>query len=413
MQVVYSGVLWHYHTLKNGEHTVKVRVTNFKNVEYISTELSCHPDNWDEANGVPKPSHSGFSKLVKKIQDIKDDIDFELKLAEKNNELLSIKDLKERVETKTKNTLLQTTPKKVFEFYNDYIKELEEQGRIGSANIFRANMSFIKGCIGETDKPFAALTQKEFKKIETAVFNLKAESTKSHYLRTFYRLWNVAISKKLCPEKHHPKFYIGFQAYKRIRTKKRAIPLEYILAIEKLKFSYESRLFRSQKYAIFTFYTRGINFTDLAQLKHDINIKNGHIQYKRSKNKREYDFKLHPKAQEIVAIFQQYPMKSDGGYIFPILGKTHDTLKKIDVRIDSALKDFNEDLAEFGKAVKSPKHITSYVLRHSFATSLRKKKVDISIIKEAMGHETEGQTNVYLEDIDDSIVSQSIEDALP
>jgi hypothetical protein len=41
MQVVYEGVLWHYHTLKNGEHTVKVRVTNYKNVEYINSGMNC------------------------------------------------------------------------------------------------------------------------------------------------------------------------------------------------------------------------------------------------------------------------------------------------------------------------------------------------------------------------------------
>lgn len=39
-------------------------------------------------------------------------------------------------------------------------------------------------------------------------------------------------------------FYISFTAYKRIKTKKRAIPLEYILEIERLNFPYESRFFR-------------------------------------------------------------------------------------------------------------------------------------------------------------------------
>jgi integrase len=241
---------------------------------------------------------------------------------------------------------------------------------------------------------------------------LNSESTKSNYLRTFYRLWNEAIKEKACPEKHHPKTHINFKAYKRIKTKKRAIPAEYILEIGKLQYPEESRLFRSQKYALFSYYTRGINFSDLAKLKKGENIKNGYISYKRSKNKREYSFKLHSKAQEIIEIFENYPMQSDGGYLFPILDKSHDTAKKIDARIDSALKDFNEDLAVFEKEVKSPKHITSYVLRHSFASALRKKKVSILVIKEAMGHETEEQSNVYLEDIDDSEIAESIEEAL-
>jgi integrase len=150
----------------------------------------------------------------------------------------------------------------------------------------------------------------------------------------------------------------------------------------------------------------------MALLKDGTNIFNGHINYKRSKNKREYDFNLHPKALKIVELFREYPMQSDAGYLFPILDSAHDTPRKINTRIDSALKDFNEDLAEFGKMVNAPGKVSSYVLRHSFATALRNKKVDISIIKEAMGHETELQTNTYLEELDDSIISQSIEEAL-
>jgi integrase/recombinase XerD len=58
------------------------------------------------------------------------------------------------------------------------------------------------------------------------------------------------------------------------------------------------------------------------------------------------------------------------------------------------------------------RHVTSYVARHSFATNLKHKKVDISIIQEAMGHETEEMTRTYLEEYDDELVSFSIEEAL-
>jgi integrase len=412
MQVVNEAVLWRYHTLKNGEHSVKIRITNYKNVEYINTGLSCHLDNWDDTNHVPKATHPEFKKLIKKLEEIKDDLEFEVKLAKKNDETITVRELKPRVEEKDNNSKSLNKPKKIFEFYDEVISELNEQGRIGYADMFESNKSFIQKCIGESDKPFISLSQKDFKKVEAAIYSLNSESTKSNYLRTFYRLWTLAIEKKMCPEKHHPKDHISYKAYKRIKTKKRAIPIEYIQGIEKLTLSYDSRLFRSQKYAIFCFYSRGINFTDLALLKKEINISNGHIEYKRSKNKREYYFKLHPKAQEIVEFFEGYPMKSDANYVFPILDSTHDTPRKINTRIDSALKDFNEDLAELGKMVKSPKKVSSYVLRHSFATTLKHKKVDISIIKEALGHETELQTNTYLEELDDSIVSQSIEEAL-
>jgi hypothetical protein len=38
--------------------------------------------------------------------------------------------------------------------------------------------------------------------------------------------------------------------------------------------------------------------------------------------------------------------------------------------------------------------------------------VNVSIIREALAHETELQTMTYLDDLDDSIVANSIENAL-
>ena len=64
------------------------------------------------------------------------------------------------------------------------------------------------------------------------------------------------------------------------------------------------------------------------------------------------------------------------------------------------------------KIIGLEKHITSYVARHSFATNLRYKNVSINIIQEALGHETELQTMTYLDDLDDSIIADSIENAL-
>ena len=129
----------------------------------------------------------------------------------------------------------------------------------------------------------------------------------------------------------------------------------------------------------------------MARLKRKKNIEGDYLKYKRSKNGREYNFKLHPKSKAVVEMFAKYPLQSDAGYVFPILNSTHYSAKKIDVRIDSALKDLNEDLETFGNMVHAPKRITSYVIRHSFAGNLKHKGVSINVIREALGHETELQ----------------------
>jgi integrase len=141
-------------------------------------------------------------------------------------------------------------------------------------------------------------------------------------------------------------------------------------------------------------------------------IANGTIHYTRSKNHREYDYILHPKALEVINYFKGYPLQSDAGYVFPFLLSIHDTPRKIDQRIESALKDFNEDLKEMAETVGWQRKFTSYSLRHGFATHLRNNAVDISIIKEALGHELEKQTIVYLDDLDDQPIADEINRAL-
>jgi integrase/recombinase XerD len=88
------------------------------------------------------------------------------------------------------------------------------------------------------------------------------------------------------------------------------------------------------------------------------------------------------------------------------------TPRKIDTRIESSLKDFNEDLKEMAEAVGWERKFTSYFLRHGFATHLRNNKVDISIMKEVLGHKFEEQTIVYLNDLDDQPVAGEINRAL-
>ena len=117
----------------------------------------------------------------------------------------------------------------------------------------------------------------------------------------------------------------------------------------------------------FMYYARGMNFNDMLKLQWD-NIQNNGITYKRSKNKRSYNFELHPKAIRVINTFRTYHLQSDAGYVFPFISKEHYTAKKIDARIDSALKDFNEDSKAMAEAIGWEKQFTSNSLRHGFAS---------------------------------------------
>jgi len=97
--------------LKNGAYTVKVRITNYRNVEYINTKLTSLENHWNALLGLPTRAHPEFRKLFKRIEDIKESVEFELKLAKRNHELLSMAELKQRVEQKDQVEISQGAKK--------------------------------------------------------------------------------------------------------------------------------------------------------------------------------------------------------------------------------------------------------------------------------------------------------------
>jgi integrase/recombinase XerD len=394
----------------NGEGEVRIRLTLYKEQKFFSIGYKSSPENWDYKKEEPAMTHPQYKKITRAIEDYLEEIDFEVKVMKKNgHDFISLLDLIAKIKKSDKPVIAA----KLYAFTDSIIAELREADRIGYANTFRDIKEYVlKHVFGEKDKAFVNFTRSDFEALEKYLIDQELkDTTMSAYLRSFYRIWNLAIKAGMCPKDHHPSKVIKFKPYKKYKTSKRAISAADIKLIESYEAEYLSREYRNQQIFLFSYYCRGINFNDIVKLK-EKNFAGEILTYRRSKNKRLYDFKLHSKAKAIVEVFRNYPMQSDGEYVFPILKKEHDTAAKIDARIDSALKDLNEDL----KTIKDNKNIdrtvTSYVARHSFATNLKHKKVAVSLIQEAMGHETEEMTRTYLEEYDDELVASSIEEAL-
>ena len=57
----------------------------------------------------------------------------------------------------------------------------------------------------------------------------------------------------------------------------------------------------------------------------------------------------------------------------------------------------------------SPSYIplTSYVARHAWASIAKSKNIPISTISEAMGHDSENTTRIYLASLDTSVVDKA------
>ena len=62
---------------------------------------------------------------------------------------------------------------------------------------------------------------------------------------------------------------------------------------------------------------------------------------------------------------------------------------------------------QVGEMVKLPIPLTLYVARHSWASIAKQKQIPISVISDALGHDSEKTTLIYLSTLDTSAVDNA------
>ena len=67
----------------------------------------------------------------------------------------------------------------------------------------------------------------------------------------------------------------------------------------------------------------------------------------------------------------------------------------------------NSKLKKLGEQIGLPIPLTSYVARHAWASIARSKNIPLATISEAMGHDSENTTRIYLASLDTSVVDKA------
>lgn len=385
--------------LKSGESPIMLRIIKNRKPKYISIGHSCNPKLWDMKVQRPKNSHPNKRRL---------DIFIDTKITEVEQLLLDIeiKNKEFSIETLTRQIRNSGSNADVFSFIDTIVKEENKADKVGNSGVYHQTKSMLKKFSKKDVLIFSDITTSFLKKYET-FFRMKGleEITISFYMRTLRAVFNRAIAEGCCDKSIYP-----FHEYKisnlNTKTVKRAITKEDIKKIAKLNYEEYSRLFHSKNYFLFSFYTQGMNFIDIAKLKWS-NIKNGRLNYTRSKTNKPYDVGLLLPAFEILEHYKK-PVYQDGGeYIFPILSDFHDTAVRVKNRVHKVLGQTDKDLKTIADDAKIEVNLTTYVARHTYATVLKRCGVPTAVISESMGHDTERTTQIYLDSFDNDVIDEA------
>jgi site-specific recombinase XerD len=355
---------------------------------------------WDEKENMPKKKHPLYKELsilVEKKRLEAKKLLYDLDTHENGYSSDNVKSILVNSNSKTS----------VIKYFDEVIERLEKSNRIGYANIFKSTQNSLSTFMNGKDIVFSDITPSFINKYEAEFLSRGVKPNSIFvYMRTFKTLINYARSENVVKTEYNPFKDISFTKYRRIKTAKRAISKDQIQAIAKLKFKPDSSIFHAQKYFLFSYYNRGINFIDIAFLRWS-SVNNNKLTYTRSKTKEFFNIGMLDPASEILKFYKRNYPHSETDFIFPILNHSHETAKSIDYRVDKVLKQVNKDLKTIGEMANIKEKLTTYVARHSYATNMRNSGISVSVISKAMGHDSEKTTEIYLEQFDNSILDEA------
>ena len=114
-------------------------------------------------------------------------------------------------------------------------------------------------------------------------------------MRNLRAIYNRAVNEGLVVQRNPFKHvYTGID-----KTVKRAVPFKIIKMIKELDLSFEPQLELARDIFLFSFYTRGMSFIDMAHLKKS-NLQNGILTYSRKKTGQRLTILWEELMQEIV-----------------------------------------------------------------------------------------------------------------
>ncbi|MDO4181970.1 MAG: site-specific integrase [Bacteroidales bacterium] len=281
-------------------------------------------------------------------------------------------------------------------FSRTLISRLRLVGKVRTSDTYTTTVNSFVRFRDETDVLLEEMDSSLMMEYETWLkSNGICPNTTSFYMRNLRAIYNRAVEEELTIQRHPFK-----HVYTRIdKTVKRAVSLKIIRQIKDLDLKDSPLDDYARDIFMFSFYTRGMSFVDMAFLKKK-NLQDGILSYRRQKTNQQILIKWEKPMQEIVSKYDT----SQTPYLLPIIRNMQSDEWR---QYKSAAHLVNVKLKKLGRRLDLGIPLTSYVARHAWASIAKSKNIPISIISEAMGHDSENTTRIYLASLDTSVIDKA------
>lgn len=281
-------------------------------------------------------------------------------------------------------------------FIRDVIRQQKQIGKPRTAERYATVLNSFARFLGENDVLLDEVNSNLIIRYENFLKSTGVcPNTSSFYMRGLRAVYNRAVEKELTIQRSPFKYvYTGID-----KTVKRAVPLKAIRQIRDLDLTLNPLADYARDVFMFSFYTRGMSFVDMAFLKKK-DLQNGILSYRRQKTGQQLFIKWERPMQEIIDKYDT----SGTAYLLPII---QDTAADEHRQYQNAIHLVNGKLKKIGEQLGLSVPLTSYVARHAWASIAKSKNIPVATISEAMGHDSESTTRIYLASLDTSVVDKA------
>ncbi|WP_184547438.1 site-specific integrase [Mucilaginibacter sp. FT3.2] len=397
--VTYKVLLDTRRAKSDGTYSVQIRITYNRKSSTLNTGVFVKETFWDDAQAKVANTHPNAPLLNKRTTE------FYLKVQKAVLELegednFEFDALKERL---SDNYITPKTKRnrEFKEFADQLIAGMYAANETGNATVYQTATNRL---MAFANNPKVRFVDINYTFLESFKRHLTKQGIKpnsvSNYFRTLRAIYNKAIKAKLVDRSHYPFLDVTVKTEK---TAKRAITLEDLRRILYEPYKLKSQEWHARSYFLLSFALRGASFTDLAYLKPS-NIDKHMLAYKRRKTGTELKIKVIPEVTKLLS----YYASSNSKYLLPIL--PYDIIegsREAKKLIAQWIKTTNKYLDRIGIKLGIDDEITTYVSRHTWATSAKKLGFSNELIAECLGHEYGNKiTNIYLDTFDQSIIDK-------
>ena len=378
-------------TVEGKEGCIYIQIIHNRVVRQLNTDYRIFASEWDEKSETIMANGDRLNI----VNAVKDRLTWDMARLKKVITQLETEQGKYTADDVITAYHKLTNEVSLFSFWHSIIAQLKQLGKVRTSETYTATLKSFMAFRGDQDVPLDGISSDMMLLYEAYLKTRDVRmNTISFYMRNLRAVYNRAVEKGLTTQNNPFRHvYTGVD-----KTVKRAIPIKDIKALKELDLSMRPSLDFARDMFMFSFYTRGMSFVDMAYLK-KTDLQNGILTYRRRKTGQELTIKWEKCMAEIIA---KYP-ENKTDFFLPIIKEEGNDRRQY----DNALHLVNYRLKELSTMLKLQRPLTMYVARHSWASAAKAKNVPLSVISEGMGHDSEATTQIYLASLETSVVDKA------